>query len=217
MTIPQYNRNASTRERLLFVACGIFAEKGYRDTTVAEICDAAQANIAAVNYHFGNQDSLYQKVWAHILEQHVPLEIDNKRLATPEAAVELLYDCVVDRLEWLMRGDRLERLIRSEIVQPTGLVDELRENGMGMTRRHFETVISKIADGALDADGMELCCISVLSQCRIFMTLAQLDHSAEEDYKMAEEEIRAFARHVTTFSVAGIRALAKHGNGAGEG
>lgn len=215
MTLPQYKRTASTRDRLLYVACGIFSEKGYRDTTVAEICEAAQANIAAVNYHFGNKDSLYQQVWAHVLDVHVPLEPDPERLATRDGAVEQFFDYVVDRLEWLMRGDRLERLLRAEIVQPTGLVDDQREAAMQKTRQHFLDVINKIAESTLSADGIQLCCTSVLSQCRAFMALAELDHSAEANFEMPEEEIRAYARHVTTFSVAGIKALAAHETAAG--
>ena len=53
----------NTKERLLKAASEIFAEKGFRDATVAEICEAAEANIAAVNYHFGNKETLYDEVW----------------------------------------------------------------------------------------------------------------------------------------------------------
>jgi len=50
---------AVTRRRVLECACAIFADKGYRDTTIAEICRQAKANIAAVNYHFGDKETLY--------------------------------------------------------------------------------------------------------------------------------------------------------------
>ena len=45
----------TTKDRLLAAACAVFADKGYRAATVVEICTAAEANIAAVNYHFGNK------------------------------------------------------------------------------------------------------------------------------------------------------------------
>ena len=53
----------TTREKLIEAASPIFAEKGFRKTTVAEICEAAGANIAAVNYHFGDKTTLYKEVW----------------------------------------------------------------------------------------------------------------------------------------------------------
>lgn len=208
MKHSQYKRTASTRDRLLHAACRIFAERGYRDTTVAEICDAAQANIAAVNYHFGNKDSLYQQVWAHVLDIHVPLDVDPDSIATREGAERQLSEYIMDRLEWLMRGDRLERLIRAEVVQPTGLVDEEREAGLRKTRRHFLEVIRRIGEGALDEDDVDLCCTSILSQCRAFTAFARLGQGKPGDYRLESDAVQAFARHVTVFSVAGIRALA---------
>ena len=48
-----------TRHKILETACAAFAEKGYRDATNAEICQRAQVNSAAINYHFGSKDALY--------------------------------------------------------------------------------------------------------------------------------------------------------------
>jgi AcrR family transcriptional regulator len=48
-----------TRHRLLQAAGSIFAEKGYEAASVREICQAAEANIAAVHYHFGEKRQLY--------------------------------------------------------------------------------------------------------------------------------------------------------------
>jgi len=52
-----------TQEQVLEAALEVFARKGYRETTVAEICRAAGANVAAVNYHFGGKEQLYAEVW----------------------------------------------------------------------------------------------------------------------------------------------------------
>lgn len=52
----------STHDRLLTAAIGVFAAKGYRDATIAEVCEAADANIASVNYHFGSKEVLFRHV-----------------------------------------------------------------------------------------------------------------------------------------------------------
>ena len=37
----------------------MFAERGFESTTVRDICQAAGANVAAVNYYFGDKERLY--------------------------------------------------------------------------------------------------------------------------------------------------------------
>ncbi len=76
-----------TPERVLASACEVFAEKGFRDATVAEICERAQANIAAVNYHFGDKSSLYNSCWRHAFKVALdafPLNGDLDEDAAPE-------------------------------------------------------------------------------------------------------------------------------------
>ena len=48
-----------TRQRLLQAAGQLFAEKGYEGASVRDICKKAQANFAAVNYHFHDKERLY--------------------------------------------------------------------------------------------------------------------------------------------------------------
>src|SRR5579871_6623230 len=54
-----------TRQRLIDSAGRTFEEKGYDATSVREICQLAEANIAAVNYHFGDKRSLYVAAVRH--------------------------------------------------------------------------------------------------------------------------------------------------------
>ena len=56
------DRERETRERLIESATRLFAERGFAKVTVREICKAARANVAAVNYHFGGKNGLYQEI-----------------------------------------------------------------------------------------------------------------------------------------------------------
>ena len=51
------------RERILNEAEALFAQKGYRGVTVREIIEAADCNLSAVNYYFGNKKNLYLELF----------------------------------------------------------------------------------------------------------------------------------------------------------
>jgi AcrR family transcriptional regulator len=50
---------------LLAAAQEVFAEHGYEGATVRDICRAAGANIAAINYYFGDKERLYIEAVKH--------------------------------------------------------------------------------------------------------------------------------------------------------
>jgi len=51
-----------TRERILDVAEKYFADEGYHGASLRAITTRAQANLAAVNYHFGSKEGLAREV-----------------------------------------------------------------------------------------------------------------------------------------------------------
>ena len=53
-----------TKARLLEAAGEEFAEKGFELARVRAICERAGANLAAINYHFGDKEQLYVEVSA---------------------------------------------------------------------------------------------------------------------------------------------------------
>jgi AcrR family transcriptional regulator len=59
MPEPVHGAELEPRQRLLLAAEEVFARRGFDGATVRDICDRAGMNVAAVNYHFGDKESLY--------------------------------------------------------------------------------------------------------------------------------------------------------------
>jgi len=66
-----------TKERLLDAAESLFGDRGIATVSVRDITAAAEANIAAVNYHFGSKDGLMLQVLNRRME---PLNAERLRL-----------------------------------------------------------------------------------------------------------------------------------------
>ena len=60
--LDQVINMGSTREHILKSAVELFGEKGFDNTTIRDICKHADANIAAVNYHFKGKIGLGEAV-----------------------------------------------------------------------------------------------------------------------------------------------------------
>ncbi len=63
---------SSTKEKILDVAEGLFAEYGFNDTSLRTITSKAGVNLASVNYHFGDKKTLVRAVLNRYLEAFMP-------------------------------------------------------------------------------------------------------------------------------------------------
>ena len=52
----------ATKERIMDVAEGLFAEKGYAATSLRDITGEAGTNLASVNYHFQSKEGLLSAI-----------------------------------------------------------------------------------------------------------------------------------------------------------
>ena len=72
-----------TRDRILDAAEALFVEHGFEGTSMRVITRSAQANLAAVNYHFGSKENLVNEVFRRRMD-----DMSHERLAALQRAVE---------------------------------------------------------------------------------------------------------------------------------
>jgi AcrR family transcriptional regulator len=69
--------STDTKAVILDTAENLFAEHGYGDVSLREIIAAAQFNLAAVHYHFGSKEALFQEILSRRI---APLNKERLRL-----------------------------------------------------------------------------------------------------------------------------------------
>jgi len=87
------------REELLRIAAGLFAEKGFKNTTVRDIADAAGILSGSLYHHFDSKESMVDEILSTFQEELFAkydevLESDVDTRAKIEAAVRLSFEAI---------------------------------------------------------------------------------------------------------------------------
>ncbi|HEY4380701.1 MAG TPA: CerR family C-terminal domain-containing protein [Acidobacteriaceae bacterium] len=195
-----------TREKLLDVAGRIFADRGYRATTIREISIAAGANVAAVNYHFGDKLGLYTEAVQTSLRA---AELDAIQNALNQAAPPqtILRAVIRVRLHSICRTDRPDwyfRILAHELAEPTPALRQLiNKVGRPIFQRMLELIGGMIGLPAED-DKTKLCAVSVMGQILVYIFARPLLAGVWPDLKMTPDQIDRIADHIGDFSLAYI-------------
>lgn len=211
------DNNAQTRERLLEAAGEVFAEKGYRQATVREICRRAGANVAAVNYHFRDKEHLYAQVLQHAYDRAVkkypPMEGVEPN-ATAErrlhAFVRSFLLRVFDRGQPAWHG----KLMAREIAEPTAAFDAVVEQSVRPMFSLLTAITAELLGTAADPTTVRLCSSSVVGQVLHYHYGRSVIGRLYPDVAWTPEEIDRLADHITRFSAAAMRAFACGEGGA---
>jgi AcrR family transcriptional regulator len=198
-----------TRNRLLNAACEVFAEKGYRNARVAEICRRAGANVAAVNYYFGDKASLYTEAWEHAFNEHIIPELSITAQSNPEDQLrDHIHFLIQNFMEKGLQG-YFTRLYLMELANPTGLIQDSWHDMIKPRRQKLIEIIKKILRVETTNEAVLFCELSIISQCRSLLTINRSDLEYLLAQSLSPDLIKRLADHISSFSLAGIGAVSK--------
>ena len=200
----------TTRDRVLDSASMVFAEKGYRDATVAEICELADANIASVNYYFRDKKSLYDEVWRHAFEQAIqayPLDIQANADSPPEDRLRSFISAMVSRLFSEGHPGYFAKLQLREMAEPTSALEDMVREAIIPQRKILVDIVQDLLGERADMTAVNLCVLSVVSQC-LFLGFSEPVRERLVKAKVYKEEQEdTVVDHIAGFSLAGIQAV----------
>ncbi len=203
----------STKARILEAAGGIFAAKGFEAATVREICQVAGANLAAVNYHFGDKQRLYVETIKHAhcsRAQEIPLPVWDE--STP--AKVKLRGFIGVLLQRMLGDDQAPwhaQLMLREIARPNLACEELVRDYI---RPHFEVlkgILRELLPPDVSEERLALTAFSVVGQCLFYRVARPVVSMLLGDDRADRLTMRLLGDHITGVMLA---ALALDGAGS---
>ncbi len=199
-----------TRQRLLDAAGQTFADKGFEGATVRDICRIAEANIAAVNYHFGDKERLYIEAvrQAACRPQGIP-EFGWTAETPPEQKLEdFLRDMITMMIDDQGPPWHIELMMR-EMARPTSACGEVVRSFIGPMFGMLLGIVGELRPDASPID-RRLIAFSIVGQCLLYRYQRAVGRMLlTDDEHRAIWDVDRLTRHITDFSLAGLRGSAR--------
>jgi AcrR family transcriptional regulator len=198
-----------TRRKLLDTAGQLFAAKGFQATTVREVCQAANVNIAAIHYHFGDKEQLYIEC---VRQAHCQQGVT--RFDWPEgmSPPDKLAGIITQMLSLMLARDRpawqAELMVR-ELARPTTACRVLVEEFVSPMFAELLQVVSEMLPATAPLLLRQQTAFSVVAQCLLYRyhrPIGQLLIGEQQFQQLLDVE--TVSRQIFSFSLAGIRQCA---------
>jgi len=196
-----------TRTRILAAAGPVFAEKGFQAATVREICQAADVNVASINYYFGDKERLYIETvkQAHQLQHQQVAAPDWPEGTPPETKLRDFVETMLTTMIGVKTARWQNELLMREMVEPTNACRELVQENV---RPRFELLLG-ILDEVLPPEVPRFkrhqIALSIVGQClhyhvgRAVIPLLVNEEDLREEYTPGR-----LAKHIADFSLAAL-------------
>ncbi len=196
----------STRDQILNAAGPVFADKGF-EATVREICTAAEVNLAAVNYYFGDKQRLYVETvrYAYQLRStQVPMPSWPPD-ANPMEKLTGYIRTMVTRLVGLDTAPWPTRLLTREVLRPTSACRDLVEE---FFRPQFDSlleILDEIVPAATPPHQRQQLAFSIVGQCLFYrvaggvVTMLVKPADVERHY-----DVEQLAQHIAWFTLSAL-------------
>lgn len=194
-----------TRTRLIDAAGQVFADKGFRSANIREICQKGGANVAAVNYHFGDKERLYLEAVRSAYQTcaaHVPLPSWPPGVPPAEKLrdfVRTLLSRVLAEREpaWHMQ------LWMRELAQPTSACAEWVREYVRPMAELLGDILREILPEA-DPTLITFCAFSVVGQCLHYRLNRPVIALLVGDQEHRRYTVELLTEHITRFTLAAL-------------
>jgi AcrR family transcriptional regulator len=197
-----------TKVRLIEAAGEEFADKGLELARVRVICERAGANLAAINYHFGDKEQLYLEALreAHrcgLDDAEESLANSLKELPPAEQLRFFIHHFLGRVLAMNRPEDWQHRLMLREMLSPTPLSEVLVRETI---RPRFERIknLMRVICPKADERRLNALVCSVIGQCLHYKMARRITTRLIGEEAIRELDLDYLTNHITSFCLAAL-------------
>jgi AcrR family transcriptional regulator len=196
-----------TRAALLKAAALVFSEQGYAGASVRQITQLAQANQAAINYHFGGKEQLYRavlEVARDVLANESALDAAELDAMSPEGA---LRSYLRQFLAPLVKRDRVSsymRIFAWEAVQSTDIFQAFIKDSPPRIFTLARRVVSRFLPANARPEEVAIATLWLAQQPMFFVRDAERLASGPLQMKFDEPMVERLVDMLTRLSFGGL-------------
>jgi AcrR family transcriptional regulator len=207
--VPARQDGLETRRQLLEAAGEVFAQHGYAKATSKEICARANANIAAVNYHFGGKDQLYAAVLQEAHSRIVSIETMTATAGSrvdPKLKLRMFLTRIVAEVAKRDRGWEL-RVLSREVLSRSPLMPTLIDKQIAPKAALLRTILAEIMHLPIDHPAVSRSIISIMGPILMLLITDRLIQKKVAPHLDPDPE--TLTEHMVTYALAGLDAIAR--------
>lgn len=200
--------NDNTRQRILEAAGEVFAEFGFHRATIKQITDRARANIAAVNYHFGDKERLYLEVlrYSHgcALAKYPP----NMGLPPNAPADQRLHAFIHSFLMRILDEGRPAwhgKLMSREMAEPSAALGVIVDEHIRPAFGFLAGTLRELLGGSIPDQEVHLWAASTVGQCIFYHFGRPVMQRLNFDLRFVPSDVARIAPHITQVMLAALK------------
>jgi TetR/AcrR family transcriptional regulator, regulator of cefoperazone and chloramphenicol sensitivity len=205
---PKADAADPTRLKLLEAAGQVFSEQGFHAATIREICARAEANVAAVNYHFRDKLGLYAEVLRGSIAS-VHANAPKEYPAEPEEALRAFIAAFLKRMVSSAESARNLRMMVHELAHPSPALPDVVDQVMRPNYDRLRKMISRIIGLNPDHETTRFCAHSIIAQIVHYTHARPVISILWPDLEMTPKRLDQIAAHIADFSLCWLRTFAK--------
>lgn len=214
MQCVQPDDGGNVRERILQAAFEVFAEQGFTNTTVRDICRQAAVNVAAVNYYFGSKQGLYEEVCRYSCgaagEAPAVLPID--AAAAPDEQLASFIRQFMRTILLHGSSSLQGKIMAREMMEPTSALQIIVKEIIRPRQEQLSAIIRALLGKAADETLVRRCCFSIVGQCLYYRSARVVAQELQPGIVFDEKAVDAIAEHITHFTLQALRGIARKAN-----